>query len=131
MSCHIFEVHNVTPNDKTTAIKYLGMIFDQNLNFKYHISKVSKKLFFMHFTLFVQQKHLFRKISKKHCTTHTTHSFNVTSTMLLKFGLFTALSLLQALITKQNAAIRIIVNQKHNDYTEPLSKELSILPLTT
>ncbi len=64
MSCHIFEVHNVTPNYKITAIKYLGMIFDQNLNFKFHISKVSKKLFFMHFTLFVQQKHLFRKISK-------------------------------------------------------------------
>jgi hypothetical protein len=40
----IVELHRVIPNSKVPAIKYLRAYFDQNLNIKYHISQVSKKL---------------------------------------------------------------------------------------
>jgi hypothetical protein len=36
---------------------------------------------------------------------------------------------LQPLIPKQKGAIRIISNKKYNDHTEPLFKDLNILPL--
>ncbi len=38
-------------------------------------------------------------------------------------------STLYSLITKQKAAIRIISNKKYNDHTEPLFKEVKMLPL--
>jgi hypothetical protein len=37
-------------------------------------------------------------------------------------------SVLQPLLTKQKAAIRIIANKKYNDHTEAILKALSILP---
>jgi hypothetical protein len=39
-------------------------------------------------------------------------------------------SILQPLISKQKSAIRIITNKKYNNQTEPLFKQLSILPPT-
>lgn len=35
----IFELHRATPNDKIPALMYLGVYFDQNLNFKFHIAQ--------------------------------------------------------------------------------------------
>jgi len=42
--CNIIELNRVSPTDDMPAIKYLGVYFDQSLNFKYHISHISKKL---------------------------------------------------------------------------------------
>jgi hypothetical protein len=41
---NIFVLQRVTQNDKIPAIKYLSIYFDPNLNFKFHISQISKKL---------------------------------------------------------------------------------------
>jgi hypothetical protein len=40
----IFELKRVTNTDKIPAIKYLGVYFDEGLNFKYHINYLSNKL---------------------------------------------------------------------------------------
>jgi hypothetical protein len=121
----IFELHRVTPSDKIPAIKYLGVFFDQNLNFKYHISQVSKKLSHALYSL-RSAKNIF---SEKYLKTLYYSLFHSHLTYALEIWSSTTPSLLQPLITKQKAAIRIIAKKKYNDHTEPLFKALSILPL--
>jgi Reverse transcriptase (RNA-dependent DNA polymerase) len=38
------EIARVLPTDETPAIKYLGVYFDPNLNFEFHVQNISKKL---------------------------------------------------------------------------------------
>jgi len=40
--CNIIELNRVSPTDDMPAFKYLGVYFDQSLNFKFHISQISK-----------------------------------------------------------------------------------------
>jgi hypothetical protein len=40
----VHEIKRVLPTDKVPAIKYLGVYFDPNLNFKYHVQQLSAKL---------------------------------------------------------------------------------------
>ena len=42
----IIELSSVSATDPTPAIKYLGVYFDQNLNFKFHINEIARKLSF-------------------------------------------------------------------------------------
>ena len=46
----LYPIENVTSNSPVPAIRYLGVYFDPQLNFKYHIStvvnKISKMLYF-------------------------------------------------------------------------------------
>jgi hypothetical protein len=41
---NIFGLGRVKDSDKVPAIKYLGVYFDENLNFKYRINYLQKKL---------------------------------------------------------------------------------------
>ncbi|MBY0379860.1 MAG: reverse transcriptase family protein, partial [Burkholderiales bacterium] len=117
----------VTSSDKIPAIKYLGVYFDPNLNFKYHISQISKKLSNALFSL-RRAKNLLPANSLKtlyyslfHC--HLVYAIEIWSSA--------PQSSLSHLFTKQKAAIRIITNSAYNAHTEPLFKSLSILPLTS
>jgi hypothetical protein len=40
----IHEIKRVLPTDSIPAIKYLGVYFDPDLNFKYHLKQLSSKL---------------------------------------------------------------------------------------
>jgi len=122
---NISELSRVSPTDNSPAIKYLGVHFDQNLNFKYHISQISKKLSYALYSL-RQVKNLLPPNALKslyyslfHC--HLIYAIEIWSNV--------PPSNLLPLITKQKAAIRIISNQPYNAHTEPLFKSLSILPL--
>ena len=114
-----------TSSDKIPAIKYLGVYFDPNLNFKYHISQISKKLSNALFSLrrvknFLPQSSLKTLYySLFHC--HLTYAIEIWSSC--------APSSLKTLHTKQKAAIRTISLSHHNAHTEPLFKSLAILPL--
>jgi hypothetical protein len=121
----IFSLHRVTQNDPVPAIKYLGVYFDENLNFKYHINYISNKLSRALFSL-KSVKNILPTSSLKtlyyslfHC--HLIYAIEIWSSC--------SSSTLYPLITKQKSAIRIISNKKYNDHTEPLFKELKILPL--
>jgi hypothetical protein len=47
-----------------------------------------------------------------------------------RFGLWPPLlHIIRPIISKQKAAVRIIANKRYNDHSEPLFKQLSILPL--
>ncbi len=121
----IFELAKIELNDKVPAIKYLGVFFDPCLNFKYHISQISKKLSFALYKL-RQVKNLLPQsalvtlyYSLFHC--HLVYAIEIWSCV--------PFSLLKPLLIKQKSAIRIITNKSHNAHTEPLFKSLAILPL--
>jgi hypothetical protein len=108
------------------AIKYLGVYFDQSLNFKYHISHISKKLSHALYSL-RQVKNILPPNALRtlyyslfHC--HLVYAVEIWSNV--------PPSLLKPLFNKQKAAIRIISNKSYNAHTEPLFKALSILPLS-
>jgi hypothetical protein len=115
----------VTTNDKIPAIKYLGVFFDPELSFKYHIQQLSKKLSYALYSLRQAKNFLPPNALKTlyyslfHC--HLIYAIEIWSNV--------PLSHLSPLITKQKAAIRIISNSSYNAHTEPLFKSLAILPL--
>jgi hypothetical protein len=122
----ITQLSQILSTDKIPAIKYLGVYFDPDLNFKYHIQQISKKLSYALYSL-RQAKNLLPLSALKtlyyslfHC--HLIYAIEIWSNVPSSF--------LQPLIIKQKAAIRIIANQPYNAHTEPLFKSLSILPLT-
>jgi hypothetical protein len=123
---NIFELQRVTNGDKIPAIKYLGVYFDENLSFKYHINYLSNKLSRALYSLRSVKNILPAKSLKNlyyslfHC--HLVYAIEIWSSA--------SNTTLYPLITKQKAAIRIISNKNYNDHTEPIFKELSILPLT-
>jgi hypothetical protein len=118
-------LQRVSSKGKVPAIKYLGVYFDENLDFKYHINTISNKLSRALYSLRTVKKILTSKALKTlyyslfHC--HLTYAIEIWSS--------TSPSFLQPLITKQKAAIQIIAKKKYNDHTEPLFKSLSIPPL--
>jgi hypothetical protein len=122
----IFELQRVSATDSVPAIKYLGVFFDENLTFKYHITFLNTKLARALYSLRNVKNILPPKALKTlyyslfHC--HLVYALEIWSTA--------SSSLLQPLILKQKAAIRLLANRRYNDHTEPLFKELSILPLS-
>jgi hypothetical protein len=121
----IFPLSCVTSQEKVPAIKYLGIYFDPQLNFKYHINQISKKLSYALYSLRSVKNFLPAHSLKTlyyslfHC--HLIYGLEIWSAV--------PLSLLKPLITKQKMAIRILSNKTYNAHTEPLFKSLEILPL--
>jgi hypothetical protein len=121
----IFELICVTTQDKVPAIKYLGVFFDSQLNFKYHINQISKKLSFALYSLRSVKNflppHSLKTLyySLFHC--HLIYGLEIWSSV--------PSSTLNPLIIKQKSAIRILANKSYNAHTEPLFKSLEILPL--
>jgi hypothetical protein len=107
------------------AIKYLGVFIDSKFNFRYHINHISNKLsrafFFLrkskHFLTPSALKSLY--FSLIHC--HLTYALPIWSSTLF--------SNLKSIVMKQKIAIRLITNSPFNAHTEPLFKNLKILPL--
>jgi hypothetical protein len=121
----IIPIENVDVNSSEPAIRYLGVYFDPNLNFKHHISiivnKLSKMMYF-----FKQAKHILTQKAKTMLYYSSIHSH-------LIYGIHiwscTADSNLKPLILKQKMALRTLCNAAYNAHTEPLFKKCSILPL--
>ena len=118
-------IENISQNSPVPAIRYLGVYFDPQLNFKYHIqtivNKISKMLYF-----YRQSKNVLTWSAKKSLYYATIHSH-------LIFGIHiwscTADTNLKPLNVKQKMAIRILYNSSYNAHTEPLFKSSGILPL--
>jgi hypothetical protein len=120
----IIEMSCINATD-TPYFKFLGVIFDPNLNFKQHIShiitKVSKALYYLrnvkNFLNAKALKHIYYAIFHANII----YAIHVWSSV--------PVSSLKTLILKQKAAVRIINNARYNAHTEPLFKESRILPL--
>jgi hypothetical protein len=116
----IFELQRVTPNDKIPAIKYLGVYFDQNLNFKFHISQISKKLSHAIYSLRAV-KNIF---PKKYLRTLYFSLFHCHLIYALEVWSCVSPALLQPLIKKQKVGRYNILNLSSNLYLSYLYRIL-------
>ena len=120
----IFPMQRISSSSDTPAVKFLGIYFDPDLNFKIQIrnisSKISKSLFILRRAkTFLSEKALKTLYySLIHC--HLIYGIHIWSS--------TAQSNLKELVLKQKNAIRIITSSKYNSHTSPLFKQSKILP---
>ena len=122
---NICTLHRVTTASSLPAIKFLGVFFDQNLNFNYHISALKKKLSKALYSLRMVKNMLSQKSllllynSIFHC--HLLYAIQIWSC--------TTANLTNDLFKLQKSAIQIVCNASYNAHTEPLFKKTQILPL--
>ena len=120
-----FPLEQVTISSDVPAIKFLGIHIDPQLNFKFHISqlnsKISKALYFLR-----NSKNLLSikgltaiYFALIHC--HLVYANIIWSS--------TKESFYKCIFLKQKSAIRIISSAPYNAHTEPLFKQLNVLPL--
>ena len=122
---NISVIGQVCSSDTVPAIKFLGVFFDPDLNFKFHIASLKNKLSRALYAL-RSVKNTLSKTSLQllynsifHC--HLLYSIQIWSC--------TSSSNTNELFKLQKAAVRIISGAKYNAHTEPLFKNLQILPL--
>jgi len=112
-------------NSKIPAAKFLGVYFDQKLNFKTHIEKIKSKMSKSLFAL-RQVKNILSDSALLSLYFSTIHCHLVYGIQIWGSA---CQSLLTELYKKQKQAIRLISKAKYNSHTEPLFKKLQILPL--
>jgi hypothetical protein len=121
----LYPIENVTSNSSVPAIRYLGVYFDPQLNFKYHINtivnKISKMLYF-----YRQAKNVLTLKAKRYLYFSSIHSHLIFAIQIWSCTTETSLN---SLIIKQKMAIRILNDATYNSHTEPLFKSCGILPL--
>jgi hypothetical protein len=118
----VHKMEQINSLSKIPAMRFLGVFFDPQLNFKYHveliISKVSRALFI----LCTVKNNLTPNALKSpliHC--HLIYASPIWSICNQQFQ--------NDLFKKQKLAIRAIAGLKYNDHTEPHFKKLEILPI--
>ena len=122
---NISPICRVTTNDDMPAVKFLGVFFDPNLNFKHHITSLKNKLSKALYALRTVKNTLNKKSllliynSIFHC--HLLYAIQIWSCS--KSGP------INELFKLQKKAIRIISGSSYNSHTEPLFKKLEVLPL--
>ena len=118
-------IENITIHSLCPAVRYLGVYFDPQLNFKHHIqilnNKLSRMLYF-----YRQAKNILTKRAMYSLYYSSIHSNLI---FAIQIWSCTAETNLNPLILKQKQAIRILANSSYNAHTEPLFKSCEILPL--
>jgi len=120
----IYKMERVSANSEIPAMRFLGVYFDQSLNFKFHVEKILTKISRSLYTMRSVKNLLTPKALKSlyysliHC--HLIYALPIWSVCSQK--------LKKDVFTKQKMAIRIVGGLKYNAHTEPSFKELKILP---
>ncbi len=118
-------IERVTAHSSVPAVKFLGVYFDCELNFKYHIrticAKISRALYMLRTCKNLLSQKALKTLyySLVHC--HLVYGNQIWSSA--------SAGTISELFRKQKAAIRIITNSRYNQHTEPLFKGTNILPL--
>jgi len=121
----VYPIENITVNSTVPAIRYLGVYFDPQLNFKYHIKIISNKISRMLY-FYRQVKNILTEKAKRFLYFSSIHSHLI---FAIHIWSCTPDSNLNPLILKQKMAIRILNDAPYNAHTEPLFKSCAILPL--
>ena len=120
-----FPIEQVSVSSDVPAIKFLGVYIDPQLNFKFHISqlnsKISKALYFLR-----NSKNLLTTKGQTAIYYALIHCHLVYANIIWSS---TKESFYKSVFLKQKSAIRIISSASYNAHTEPLFKQLNILPL--
>jgi hypothetical protein len=121
----VYPIERVSSASPIPAVKFLGVYFDPDLNFKYHLqyisSKIARSLFLLR-----RSKNILNANSLQTLYYSLVHCHLIYGNQIWSSG---APSSLTVLHRKQKAAIRIITSSPYNAHTEPLFKTLNILPL--
>ena len=121
----ISPISRVNYNDDMPAVKFLGVFFDPNINFKHHIAMLKSKLSKALYALRSVKKTLNQKSllllynSVFHC--HLLYAVQIWSC--------SRSSQVNDIFKMQKKAIRIVAGMSYNSHTEPLFKKLQVLPL--
>jgi hypothetical protein len=111
-------IPNIDVKSPVPAVKFLGIFIDPDLNFKYHIEKMTRKLatalFFMRNENFFLNMESLRSLYYSIFHSVIVYGIHVWSS--------TVNSNLHGIILKQKAAVRTICGSRYNDHTEPLFK---------
>ena len=118
-------IPRVFPTDDVPAVQFLGVYFDPNLNFQFHIktivSKLSKALYILR-----SAKNLLTKKSLKAIYYSIFHCYLV---YCVPIWSCTSQKSINNLFVMQKKAVRLISGSRYNAHSEPIFKELGILPL--
>ena len=110
---------------ESTKIKYLGLLLDSRLSWKFHIQELSKKLSRAIGILYkiraYSPKPIMRSLYFAIFHSHLTYGLPV-------WGSATQ-NLLDSISLLQKKAVRIITSSGYNDHTRPIMKETKILSL--
>ena len=121
----LHKMEQTNSSSKIPAMRFLGVYFDPQLSFKYHveliISKISRALFILRSVKNILTAKALKSLyySLIHC--HLIYAIPIWS--------ICSQQLQKELFKKQKFAIRTIAGLKYNDHTEPSFKKLEILPL--
>jgi hypothetical protein len=120
---NIHKVERVGGNETQKSIKFLGVLFDDDLSFKMHIqnlkSKLSKALYLLRTSKNILPKESLTLLYYSVFHSHLIYAINIWSTA--------PPSAVNSIFKLQKKAIRILTNSKYNAHTEPLFKHLEIL----
>ena len=125
LAANISSLGQVTSNDTLPAIKFLGIFFDPALNFKYHITTLKNKLSRALYAL----RSVKNTINKKGLLLLYNSIFHCHLLYAIQIWSCSRPGPINEIFKMQKAAIRIIAGKTYNAHTEPLFKELQILPL--
>ena len=118
-------IPRVLPTDDVPAVRFLGVYFDPNLNFQFHIktivSKLSKALYILR-----SAKNLLTKKWLKAIYYSIFHCYLV---YCVPIWSCTSQKSINNLFVMQKKAVRLISGSRYNAHSEPIFKELGILPL--
>ena len=122
----ISRVERILHNSEFPAVRFLGVYFDPLLNFNSHIKIITSKLSRALYMLRTSKNFLTIKARKViyyslfHC--HLIYCLPIWSC--------STTNNIKGIITMQKKAIRIVSGSSYNAHTEPIFKELRILPLS-
>jgi hypothetical protein len=120
----ILNISPVLDTDEIPAVRFLGVFFDANLNFKYHVNLLANKLSKSLYMLRTVKNILPSKALK----TLYYSLFHCNLIYCLPIWSSASQTLLSRIFKLQKTAIRIINDASYNEHTEPLFKSSKILP---
>jgi hypothetical protein len=120
-----FPSQRVNSSSPTPAIKYLGVYFDCDLNFKFHLRFISGKTSRALHILRTCKNILSPKALKTLCYS-LVHCHLIYGNQIWSYA---STGIISELFRKQKAVIQVITNSRYNQHTEPLFKKLNFLPL--
>jgi hypothetical protein len=126
-SSKILSISPVLETDEIPAVRFLGVFFDSNLNFKYHVNLVANKLSKSLYML----RTVKNLIPAKALKTLYYSLFHCNLVYCLPIWSSASQTLLSRIFKLQKTALRIINNVNYNEHTEPLFKQCKILPFPT
>jgi hypothetical protein len=120
------KIERINSNSEEPAIKFLGVYLDPKLNFKYHVSKMCKKIVSSLYVINLG-KNFLSFTALKSLYFALVHSHFIYG---IHVGSAAPHYVKNSLEKLQKKAIRIINSAPYNSHTEPLFKKCEILPIS-